>query len=148
MEAISNMRLVVDKIGKLETILSDRLEQWKLPAEVLSQTIEALKLTREINHPMILSLQIPQRLRLKLVCNYSYTLLHGIPTNACDALPQNLLCVLGRNRASNKHCPPIQTSLVRKIHSQIHQTLFPQNPINFFFPRWEGIFVTWTYISK
>ena len=63
--------------------VNDCLEQWKLLAKVLNQTIEPLKLTRMANHSMILTLHI---LQYALALNLSTT----IPTHCCTTFLQML----------------------------------------------------------
>ena len=52
--------------------------------------------------------------------------------------PINLFSIRRRHEATNKHCPPKQTSPIWKIHNQIHQDLFPQNPKILEFPPIRG----------
>ncbi|KAK3434511.1 hypothetical protein EUGRSUZ_D01982 [Eucalyptus grandis] len=120
MEAFPNLAVVVDEFRELQAILGDVLEQRKLPAEVLDQATQSLNLTANIDHPRILILQVLQRLGLEPIGDDPDALVKCITANPSHRLPQDLLCILRRHRATNKQRPPIHARPIRQINSQIH----------------------------
>ncbi|WVZ13903.1 hypothetical protein V8G54_011469 [Vigna mungo] len=74
---------------------------------------------------MVLRLQVPQRLRLELICDNPHTPVDNTPSNSSNRLPQNLLGILRILHSTSEHSLLKHTTPIGEIHHKLHQTLPP-----------------------